>query len=627
MKSQLISVFPFLFGAAAPLTTLATDADVRELEPLVVTATRTETPSLQVGSSITVLTAEDIAQRRLYSVADALRVVPGLDVVETGGPGKQTSVFLRGANSGQTLVLIDWVEMNDPSSANSAFDFANLTVDNIERIEILRGAASSVYGSDAIGGVIHIITKKGAGKPRLQVNGDGGGYDTFRVLGDVAGGDERLNYSLSASHRETRSFSAADRRFGAHERDGYRNTTVSSRVAGKPTENLELGWTLRYVDAFTKLDNYDFLLRRPVDDPNFIGNTGELYTRGFASLNLFDRLWEQSAGIAYTRVDRQNINRENSGDPFPFDSGYLGEKLKGNWLNTLRLHPTNTLSFGVDDEEDRMTILEPSQFTRGYNTLGYFLEDQIALGEMSFTTANVRHDSNNFVGGRTTWRVSQTWILPVTRTRLKGNYGTGFKVPALAQLYDPLFNTGNPDLRPEESRNWDVGVEQPLWDSRAQVGIVYFDNRFTDLIQFDFTRFRVENVSQATAKGVETYMEMRPAEGLDLRGTYTYMQTIDGETGRALFQRARNKGSFDANYRFGEGINLHANVLMVGERLSTGNRTVPGYVILNLAASYSPSRTFSLWARVDNVLNQWYEEVYGYGTTGAAAYGGISLTY
>ncbi|QJD29808.1 TonB-dependent receptor [Methylococcus geothermalis] len=628
VKSRLFRLSLTALGAALSFDISAIDSDPEELDTVVVTATRTETPSRQVGSSVTVLTAEDIKERGIYSVDQILRIVPGLDVAQSGGPGRETSVFLRGANSGQTIVLIDWTEMNDPSSANAGFDFANLTVDNIERIEILRGAASSVYGSEAIGGVINIITKKGTGKPRLKASVDGGSYDTWRVMGDVAGGDPGLNYSLTASHREVRGFSAADQHFGATERDGYRNTTVSTRVGGKPADNLELGWSLRYDDGFTKLDNYDFLLRRPVDDPNFTGNTHELYTRGFGTLKLFDSLWEQTAGMAYTRVDRQYDNAANPGDPFPFRAAYLGEKIKGNWLNTLRPHETNTVSFGIDDEEDTMTIMEPSQFVKSYNTLGYFLEDQINPADWWSTTANVRHDHNNFVGGRTTWRVSQVWTTPHIETRLKANYGTGFKVPALAQLYDPLYNTGNPDLRPETSTNWDVGIEQPFWGLlRGNAGIVYFNNRFNNLIQFDPVTFRMENISNATAEGVETYVELNPLSGLDLRGTYTYMDSRDKDTGNPLYQRARDKGAFDLNYRFDNGANVHANIVMVGQRLSTGNRIAAGYVILNLAASYEVSDKLSLWTRVDNALNKWYEEVYGYGATGAAAYGGLTLTY
>ncbi|QXP91229.1 TonB-dependent receptor [Methylococcus capsulatus] len=628
VKSRLFRLSLTALGATLSLDTPAIDSDPAELDTVVVTATRTETPSRQVGSSVTVLTAEDIKERGVYSVDQILRIVPGLDMAQSGGPGRETSVFLRGANSGQTIVLIDWTEMNDPSSANAGFDFANLTVDNIERIEILRGAASSIYGSEAIGGVINIITKKGSGKPRLKTSVDGGSYDTWRVMGDLAGGDPGFNYSLTASHREVHGFSAADQHFGASERDGYRNTTVSARIGGTPADDLELGWSLRYDDGFTKLDNYDFLLRRPVDDPNYTGNANELYTRGFGTLKLFDSLWEQTVGMAYTRVDRQYDNAANPGDPFPFRAAYLGEKIKGNWLNTLRPHETNTVSFGIDDEEDTMTIMEPSQFVEGYNTLGYFLEDQLNPFDGWSTTANVRHDHNNSVGGKTTWRVSQVWTLPLLETRLKANYGTGFKVPALAQLYDPLYDTGNPNLRPETSTNWDIGVEQPFGQAvRGNAGIVYFNNRFKDLIQFDPVAFRMENVNNATAEGVETYVELNPLAGLDLRGTYTYMDSRDQDTGTPLYQRARNKGAFDLNYRFDNGANIHANIVMVGPRLSTGNRTAAGYVVLDLAASYEVSDRLSLWTRVDNALNKWHEEVYGYGTTGAAAYGGLTLTY
>ena len=259
--------------------------DAIELPNVVVTATRTETPETEIGSAITVVTAKDIADKNINNVADALRTVPGLDVVRAGAVGQQTSVFMRGANSNHTLVLVDGVEMNDPSSPTGAFDFAFLQTDNIERIEVVRGAASAAFGSDAIGGVINIITKKGTGKTKLTAVAEGGSYGTWKTGGNISGGTDRVNYSFDASRLETAGFSSADKNLGNVLPNGYRNTNLSGRGGFKVNEALDLGVTLRYGEGKSFLDNGG---GKGADDPNSYGTFNELFTRGFGHLKLFD---------------------------------------------------------------------------------------------------------------------------------------------------------------------------------------------------------------------------------------------------------------------------------------------------------------------------------------------------
>jgi vitamin B12 transporter len=619
MNRQTLSSVLVAFAANAPQV-FAQDEAISQLEPTVVTATRTETPLRQLGSSITVITQEDIARRQVITVADALRTVAGLDVLQSGGPGKVTSVFLRGANSNQTLVLIDGVEMNDPSSPNNGFDFANLTVDNVERIEVLRGGESSLYGSDAMGGVINIITKKGAGKPAYSVRGEGGSYDTFKVGGAVSGGTDQADYSLSASHLETQGFSSADRLWGNRERDGYRNSTVDARVGIHPLDNLAFGWNLRYNEGKTGIDaDYP----APHDDPNYTGITKELYTRGFTRLKLLDNLWEQTLGLAYSRTDRRNVNPVDPVNPFGFKSDYLGEKVKVDWQNILHLHETNTLTLGIENEEDRLTSTTDALGAKSYNTQGYYLLDQISLWQRWFTTAAVRYDENNRVGGKVTWRVTQALVFDETGTRLKGGYGTGFKVPSLVDLYDRF--AGNPDLAPETSRNWDVGIEQDFWGQRIRLGATYFHNDFDNLIQY--TGVRVENIARATAEGVENFVQVSPLDDLTLRGTYTYTHALNDLMGQRLIRRPAHKGSFEASYRFLDNADLNLTLLMVGDKDDVGGTRVPGYAVANLAGGYRINEYVRLFARVDNLFDKRYQELYGFGTSRVAGYGGIALTY
>ncbi len=633
---KIITSSLLLVGFSNPLQAQVNSSDnTLELPNMVVTATRTETPENEVASAMTVITAKDIADRHISNVADALRTVPGLDVVRTGGLGQQTSVFLRGANSNHTLVLVDGVEMNDPSSPTGAFDFAFLQTDNIERIEVVRGAASAAFGSDAIGGVINVITKKGAGKLKFTGVAEGGSYGTWKTGGNISGGTERINYSFDASRLETAGFSAADKNLGNLMPNGYRNTTISGRTGFKVNEALDFGVTLRYGEGKSSLDNGG---GKGADDPNFYGTFNELFTRGFGHLKLFDGFWEQTVGVAYSRTDRNNVNGVDSLNNFSSAATNLGQKVKLDYQNIFHVHKSNTVLVGVEEEADSLSSSASSDYPawsysssasiplKTMNTLGYYLQDQINLFDRSFTTLGVRYDDNNRFGGHETWRANELYTIKETGTRLRGSYGTGFKAPTLNQLYDTIYGTGNVNLKPETSHGWDVGVEQDVFKKLSTLGISYFDNAFNNLIVANSAPYVNQNVSKAKANGIESFVEVRPLTDLTLRGSYTYQQTQNLDTGTQLLRRPRDKASFDTDYRFLEKAHFHVNLLMVGKKSDYAS-TVAGYAMLNFAGSYDVHKNVQLFARIDNVLNKQYEEVYGYGTSGVAGYGGVKVNY
>jgi vitamin B12 transporter len=607
------------------------DPIVKRLDTIVVTATRTEKELRDVGSSITVITADEIVDRQVFTVPELLRDVPGVDVAQSGGLGRTTSVFIRGANSDQTLVLIDGIEMNDPASPGNGYDFADLMTDDIERIEILRGPQSPLYGSNAIGGVINIITKKGRGAPRFSAMGEGGSYETFKVRGGVSGSTDLVNYNLTVSRLETQGFSAAEKRLGNPERDAYKNTTVNAGLGLTPLDNLDIQWNLRYIDANKDLDNCG---GAGCDNPFRDDRTQQMFTGLTGRLDLFDGFWEQSLGVNYSYTDRDN--RDGSPGAFIPFSAFEGNRFRVQWQHDLYLHETNTLTLGVEDEEE--WIRTDAIAKKSQNTAGYFLQDQIRLWDRSFTTVGVRFDDNDRFGGKVTWRVTQSLAIDEIGTRLKGSYGTGFKTPTLFQLFapgDPFFGPlGNPNLGPETSSGWDIGFEQTLWDERVLFGASYFSNSFNDLIDFVGGRgFR--NIDRATSQGVESYIEITPFEGLTLRGNYTYTHSRDDSTGERLLRRPTDKGSVNVNYRFlQEAANLNLNVVIVGRKDDMNfsvfpfrRETIPGYAVINLAGSYQVNRYLNVFARVDNLFDKHYQEVLGFGTSGVAGYGGIKVSY
>ncbi len=622
MACKLRFLLPVLPVAAA----FAADNPPSRLDTLTVTASRIPVPVRKSGSSITVITAADIAARKAFTVADVLRSVPGLDVVQSGGLGKTTSVFLRGANSQHTLVLIDGIEVNDPSSPGARFDFAHLTVDNIERIEILRGPQSTLYGSDAIGGVIQIFTKPGRGKPRYGLSAEGGSYGTWKTGGSASGQYRKLRYSVAATHLASNGFSAADDRLGNDEDDGYRNTTVSARAAWQALDNLNLDAAVRYQNSDTDLDSCG---GPNCDDPNYTQKGDQVFARTQAALDLLDHRWRQQLRLAYSRTERRFRDRPNPGDTFVDNSAFRGEKFKLDWQNTVTPTDWDTLVLGITTETEWMNT--DSIPTHSATTNGYYGENRLKWLERFVTTAGVRLDDHEHAGDKVTWRVTQAVLIPETGTKLHGSYGKGFKAPSLFQLFAPagFFGPiGNSNLKPERSRGWDVGIDQRFWNERILLGATWFHNQFSNLIDFQFGTGYV-NLTSARSAGLETYAEIRPLDFLTLRGTYTYTNTEDNQD-EQLRRRPRHKGSFDADIALTETAHFHVNVLVVGSRRFSAfsiKRKLSNYTVVNLAGDYRVTPWLTLYGRIDNAFDQEYEEVPGYGTSRVAGYGGFRLTF
>lgn len=629
---------------------IASASDLTTLEPVVVTATKVETPTREVASSVTVITAEEIEEKQQDTVLEALRDVPAVDVVQSGGKGQQTSVFIRGANSEHTLVLIDGIEVNDPISPSKSFNFANLTTDNIERIEILRGPASALYGSDAIGGVINIITKKGQGKPSLTVTAEGGSFETHHETATLTGGNQLINYALSASYLDTDGIPSARWSDGNHERDGHENISTSARLGITPTDNFDLDFILRYIHTDTDIDNSGGPLG---DDPNYTTKEESLFFRTQAGLFLFDGLWEQKLGFSVTDYDR--TTRDGTDTERPFDwvrSDYESTQYKVDWQSNLYLHETNTLTFGVEHEEEKgknqylsesaygpWNTYYPQQKTR---TTGYYLQDQIKLWKRFFTTLGLRLDDHEEFGRRVTYHVASSYLFETTGTKIRATWGTGFKAPSLVQLYDSNFG-GNPDLKPEKSKGWDVGIDQSLWQDRVTISLTYFENSFEDLIINEYlgwgpsgAMYLYKNVDKANTKGIELMFTIRPVDDLTITAGYTYTDTENEESHDQLLRRPRNKFSADINYRFLDRANVNLSMIYVGKREDTfynnatwtsGRVELASYTIFNLGTSYKVNDWLTLNGRIENLFNEHYEEVWGYETCGIAGYAGASLTF
>ncbi len=608
-----------------------------EDQEIIVTATRIETPAREVASSVTVITRDEIECKQKKLVSEVLRDVPGLDVVQTGGPGQQTSVFMRGAKSEHTLVLIDGVEANDPISPGRSFNFADLTTDNVERIEIIRGPQSTLYGSDAIGGVVNIITRRGKGKPSATVMAEGGSYDTYRESASLLGGTELLNYSLSLSSLRSGGVSAAARWDGNRERDAYENATVSARLGLTPTEDFGLDLILRYVDSEGDFDNFGGPFG---DDPNSVFDTQVFLSRLQGRLSLCDDMWEQTMGVSFTDYNRRLKNDVDPLNPTSsLDSDFKGETVKLDWQHNFYLHETNTLTVGLETEEERGRSRSVSVSTWGAfvdqmgsrtaRTNSAYVQDQIRLFDRLFTTVGVRLDKHESFDSEVTYRVAPAYLIEETGTKLKATYGTGFKAPTLYQLFSQY---GDPDLSPETSKGWDAGFEQNVCGDRLTVGATYFENGFEDLIDFG-PAYKFVNVARARSEGVELFTSCRPVESVTVRAGLTRQDTEDETTGDPLIRRPKNKASLDVDYRcLNDKANVNLNVLYAGPRddwdfsaWPAARVSLDNYTLVNVALAYDVTERVQLIARVENLLDKEYEEAFGFGSLGLGVYAGVKV--
>jgi vitamin B12 transporter len=599
-------------------------------KPTVTAPTRLPTPEDQVGSSVTVISGDDIKRKQQQTLPDALQEAPGLNIVQTGGPGGTTSVFMRGANANHTKVFIDGIDASDPSVANGSFDFANMLASDIDRIEVLRGPQSGLYGSDAIGGVVNIVTRKGSGPGHLTGSLEGGSFGTFNQTAGASGAVSGFNYAFSAAH-----FLSTDTPVTPPDlvpvgrpinNNAYENTTLSSRLGASITSDFDVGLTTRYIVsslAYTSDDSRGPMALRSQYD------TRELSSRATAHLVLFNGAFEQTAGVAYASHNREYSN-PNPGARSPF-SAYEGDRVKFDWLSNVRMMRGQTLTFGAERQLD--AIDDSAPLTASLANNAGFAQLQSNFGDRFFNAVSVRYDDNSQFGGALTWRAAPSVLFSETGTRLKASVGTGFKAPTLDQLYHnyPSYRFyANPDLAPETSLGYDAGFEQSLAKKRIQFGATWFHNDIRNLIDYNAAFTSLANIGVATTQGVESFLAVKPMDRLTLRGDFTYTLAQDDVSGLELLRRPREKASVSATWQATEAVSLTATVIGVSpwrdhSRLGSATVTGDGYAVVNLAGAYDLGGGLTAFARADNVFDHHYQDPYGFLRPGVGLYAGVRV--
>jgi vitamin B12 transporter len=600
-------------------------------------------PLEQIGSAVTVVTSAQLQAQQIRHAADALRSLPGVAVSRTGSSAGFTQVRIRGAEGNHTLVLIDGIDAGD--NALGEFDFASLLVEDIERIEIIRGPQSGLYGSKAIGGVINIITKTGKGPFTATVRTEGGSLGTYDVSGRVSGGSDRAWFYASAQQRGAQFFNWSET---GSEEDPWRNTTLTFKGGFTLLKGLTLDFSLRNSRNFTNTDDAPFFgLQVPTD--SFATSDTNVFLGGVKLK------WDTLDGALSQVVsfDRNLTEVKTQSDQFgPSDNKNARDKLA--YLTTYRFDtPTflaakHAISGQVDTQTERFT---PSSdgLERERSQVGVVGEYRGEFFNRLYVTGNVRHDDNDTFQDFTTWRTAASLNLPELKIRPHASIGTGVALPGMFEQFgfflgSPFFK-GNPNLKPEQSLGWDAGVEFTLVKNRAFLDITYFHTNLTDEIVSTSDSNGVTSLSnlkgESERSGIELALRAQLTTWLRLGASYTYLDATE-VNGLPEVRRPRHAGRADLTYVFGDGrgsVSLAAiyngrmqdNAFFQGPppdfTFTTSRVTLDDYWLVNLAASYKLQKGVELFGRVENALDAQYQEVFGFNTPGITAFAGVRFTF
>ncbi len=609
-----------------------------ESDIVVVTANRSAQPLSRVGQTITIIDTAEIRQRQSNTVADLLRGVPGVSIARNGGIGGVTSVFIRGAESDQTVTLIDGVKINDPAAPGSGFNFGNLLTGNIDHIEVLRGAQSVLWGSQAIGGVVNMITAAPTETLLVNARTETGYRGTAQAVANVSGKYGPLSASVGGGYFRTDGISAFNEDRGGKERDGYENHGANAKFNLALTDAISLDLRGYYSSGKANTDGfapptYAF------GDTQDTTKTRELI--GYAGLNaaFLDGRFRNRIGYAITDIRRRNFD----GAGFENFAG-TGRNQRIEYQGGVQLAKGWDTTFGIERETSRYNTASFGALSKGRARIDSVYGQLVASPISGVTlTAGVRHDDHDRFGGKTTFGGSGVFSPNNGATTLRASYSEGFKAPSLYQLQGDY---GNQSLRPETSNGYDVGLTQKLLVGGIEASATWFHRDSKDLINFiscptpragicagrPFGTY--DNVAKARAQGIELALLLRPVDALTVRAAYGYVDARNRTQGTANFDKrlARRPSQIvnaSADYHWAHGVDTGVTITQIGRSFDNASNSVrlAAYVLTDIRASFDVSRQISIYGRVDNLFGERYETAALYGSLGRAAYAGLRLRY
>lgn len=615
------------------------DTDTKtENTQIVVTANRIETERSKTGSSVTVIDKKQIERSSRQTVADVLRGQKGVDVVQTGGPGGNTSVFLRGANSEHTLILIDGIEANNPINNSRSFNFNDLSLESVERIEIIRGPQSTIYGSDALGGVINIITKKGSNTATTSITAEAGSYSLFRESANTSGKVDKFSYAIGAQREDFGNISSANVTSEDADDDRFQNTGATANFGLELNDNLKLNSISKFQRSHSSLDNGGAPLG---DDPNRYLTNQTFFQKAEIVGNFFNSFWLPTFSVTYSGhslFDKNDI--DSKGRDF-LRSNYDANLIKYDLLNTFVVNNTAKIVAGFTSEREKgeSDFNSDGDFgpfsekfsSRSLTTNSGYLQGIFEPIENLSTSIGGRIDRNSRFGTETTWRATSSYVIQPDSFRVLGSIGTGFKAPSLYQLYSQY---GSTLLDSEKSLGWDIGFEKSFFDGDLSFESTYFRNSLDNLISFDPNTFIFFNVNEAKTSGLESSIGYNLCDETDFKFVHTYLDTNDESTGQALLRRPNNRYRFEVTTRLIKDTDITFYTITQSSRWDNDFNSFPAtrvklgsYTTANIFINHKLNKQVSLFARLDNLFDKEYEEVLGFSSLGFSVIGGIKVEF
>ncbi|HEX5279082.1 MAG TPA: TonB-dependent receptor [Micropepsaceae bacterium] len=598
------------------------------LETVVVSATRSEQPRELTGTSVSVISAADIVVQHLNIVTDALSQTPGLTVVRNGGPGQFTSIGLRDAEAGQTLVVVDGMRIMDPSATDGTAILSDVLVNSIDRIEVLRGPQSTLYGSDAIGGVVNILTRRGGTTPFAMVTtAEGGGFGTYRLNSAANGTVDGIEYGGGFNLYTTEGIAAADTRPVRDQPDPYRNVGATANVRVPLAANINVdarGW---YVNARTVFDGFpppDFTLQYTGE----YGIDSLLALYGGVNAAFFDGRFVNRLSVSDFDSDRRNYN---PGLSFPEEFYAKGTATNFEYQGIFDVTPSSQLTFGAESLHTAIRTASPAPGDTnplpvvGHDTINsIYAQYQATLFDQLTLTGGYRHDDDSSFGGHDSIKGAVALALFGRDTILRGNYGDGFKAPSLYELYSPFSNPVQ-RLTPESARGWEAGVDQML-SAGGLISVAYFQRLTSDQIDF-FDCFDVTspacaqrpfgyyaNIVKTRSSGVEVEGGAQLMDTIHVYANFTAMDAVDLSTGNELARRPRLMANARVVWTPDARWSLGMSAGFTGKRFDDAFETVPlrAFTLLDVFASYAISDRMQVYLRGENLLDEHYETAAGY---------------
>lgn len=631
---RTIAVFAAL-AAAGATSALAQDLDIGEV---VVTANKTPTEKSKVGSTVTVVTKKEIDKQSKATLNDYLTLVPGMNVSSPGGMGQESSLSLRGADKKYIKTLFNGIDISDPTSTQVQTPYQNLLIGGIGSVEVLKGSQSTLYGSDAIAGVIGISTLTGI-EPGIhqEISAEGGSFGTWRGGYSLSGADETGKAAFGIYGLDTAGISAAlvngvppvDSNPSHLERDRFQDWNVNFAGEKQITDYFSVFGSALYINA---RGDYDDSGNPPTDNTHNTFDTEQKAARLGFNLDLMDGRLKNTFSVQASQIDRGLDSLSTFG---PYDADFRGERVKAEYQGSFEASRWLTLQYGADYERQSAHATDNfgTDTNESFNIGGLWTQAVVSPTENLTLTAGLRHDEHSEFGGYTTYRLTGSYLLPDHGTRLHSSYGTGFRSPSLFELFDPF--AGNPDLRPEQSKSFDFGVEQKFLDGRLVGDVTYFMLDTDNLIDYDYATSHYEQLPGTTRRdGVEASLSWAAAPWLDLGASYTYTHTRqpDGERRPRIPEHDIAIAATVTPAEKWAVTGVVHTVLNTLDRISPSFGTfvdVPldDYVLVDAKISYRPTDATEIYLRGENLLDQKYEVVKGYGTPGLGVFAGFKATF